>query len=177
MAIIFENKYHKIIKTVNNFVHNTTEIEMNVYSSEEARELEKRIETKREMFKGNVHNLLEQNMLNLINKTNKIKPINEIEDSEDFFKKHPEIKEEYEKLQAIQDEGLDLTDSITKVSINIDKLQFKDLWIEQGLDEELCKRIDYLGTSMVGVDGVRETDLPKLYDAVKEKFVGEIKDC
>lgn len=36
MAILFEDKYHKIIKTTNNFIDNTTEIEMNVYASEEA---------------------------------------------------------------------------------------------------------------------------------------------
>ena len=177
MAIIFDDKYHKIIKTVNDFVYNTTEIEMNVYASEETRELEKRIESKREIFKGNVHNLLEQNMLNLIEKTNKIKPVKDIDDAEEFFKEHPEIEEEYKIIQAKQDEGLDLTDRITKVDIDMEKLQFKELWVELGLDEELCKRIDYLGTSMVGVDGVRENDLSKLYDAVKEKFVGEIKDC
>ena len=97
--------------------------------------------------------------------------------SEEFFKEHPEIEEEYKIIQAKQDEGLDLTDRITKIDIDMEKLQFKDLWMELGLDEELCKRIDYLGTSMVGVDGVRENDLSKLYDAVKEKFVGEIKDC
>ena len=130
MAILFEDKYHKIIKTTNNFIDNTTEIEMNVYASEEAREHEKKIEQRIEIFKGNVYNLLEQNMINLIEKTNKIKPVNEIDDAEEFFKEHPEIEKEYKIVQAKQDEGLDIADKITTIDIDINKLQFKDLWIE-----------------------------------------------
>ena len=95
MAIIFEDNYHKITKTVNDFVNDTTEIEMNVYSSEGARNLEKSIEQKRVLFKSNVHNLLEQNMLNLMAKTSLIKPIEDIEDKDEFFKEHPEIEKEY----------------------------------------------------------------------------------
>lgn len=177
MAILFEDKYHKIIKTTNNFIDNTTEIEMNVYASEEDREHEKKIEQRIKIFKGNVYNLLEQNMINLIEKTNKIKPVNEIDDAEEFFKEHPEIEKEYKIVQAKQDEGLDIADKITTIDIDINKLQFKDLWIEQGLDEELCKKVNYLGTSMVGLDGIRTNELSKLYDAVKERLVGEIIDC
>ena len=177
MAIIFDDKYHKITKTVTDFVHETTEIEMNVYSNEETRELEKRIENKRATFKGNVHNLLEQNMLGLMEKTSKIKPVDEIEDAEEFFKEHPEIEKEYRKIQEIQDEGLILADEITKVEVDIEKLKYKELWQTLGLDEELCKRIEYLGTKMIGVDGIQKAELPELYLAVKTKIVGEIVDC
>ncbi len=177
MAVIFEDKYHKITKTVTDFVNNTTEIEMNVYSSEDTRNLEKNIEDKRAVFKGNVHNLLEQNMLNLMEKTSKIKPVDEIDDAEAFFKDHPDIEREYKEVQAIQDEGLELADKITTIDINIEELQFKDLWIKLGLDDDLCKRINYLGTKMIGVDGIQKAELPELYNAIKTKMVGRIIDC
>lgn len=177
MAIIFEDNYHKITKTVNDFVNDTTEIEMNVYSSESARNLEKSIEQKRILFKSNVHNLLEQNMLNLMAKTSLIKPIEDIEDKDEFFKEHPEIEKEYLLVQSIQDEGLILADHITTVDVDINQLHHKDIWISLGLDEDLCKRVDLLGTRSVGVDGVRSTILSDLYSAVKEKVVGDIKDC
>lgn len=177
MAIFFDEKYHKITKTVTDFVNETTEIEMNVYSNEGTRELEKRIENKREAFKGNVHNLLEQNMLGLMEKTSKIKPVDEIEDAEEFFKEHPEIEKEYRKIQEIQDEGLILVDELTKVEVDLEKLKYKDLWKTLGLDEELCKRIDYLGTKMIGVDGIQKAELSELYSVVKTKIVGEIVDC
>ena len=43
MAIFFDDKYCKIARTVNNFIDQTTEIEMNVYKSKETREREKKL--------------------------------------------------------------------------------------------------------------------------------------
>ena len=177
MAIIYDNQYHKITRSINDFVDNTTNIEMDVYGSADTRETEKRNCNDVETIKVKINSLLQRNMTDLIDKTNKIKPINEIVDVEQFYRDHPEIKEESELVQSIQDEGLFIEDKLSKEPIKFKKLKHKDIWAELGLNEQLCEVIDYRGTEVVGVEGIRSSDLKTLYDSVKEKIVSEVTDC
>jgi len=45
-----------------------------------------------------------------------------------------------------------------------------------GLTKDLCKKIEYFGTTLIGIEGIREPNLSNLYDAVKEKIVSPVID-
>ena len=126
---------------------------------------------------SNIHSKLEQNILELIEKTEKIKPINEITDAEEFYKKHPEIKIEQEKVESIQNEGLYLIDKLLKINIDFDNLKYKDYWCSLGLTKELCNAVDYKETFQLSVDGIRNNELSNLYSSLKEKITSKIIDC
>lgn len=177
MAIIFDNRYYKIKSCTTNFINKTTEIEMDVYGSKETRDYEKQFEETIKEIISNIHLKLEKNMLNLIDKTQKIKPLDEIENADDFYREHPEIKKEYEVIQSIQNEGLMIMDKLSKQNIDFDKLKHKDYWAELGLTKELCKAVDYKGSFLLGVEGIKNNDLSNLYSSVKEKVVSEVVDC
>ena len=177
MAIMFDNKYYKIISTTSNFVDDTTEIEMDVYGSKETRDHEKKFDELKNEIISKIHLKLEENMINLIKKTEKIKPIDEITDPEAFYKEHPEIKNESDFIQSIHNEGLYIMDKLLKENINYDDLKHKDYWIELGLTKQLCQAVDYKGTFTIGLDGVRTNNLSNLYSGVKEKVVSEVIDC
>lgn len=176
MAIEFENRYHKIIKSINDFSNNTTEIEMDVYASAETREREKLLRDKAHDFIAKVNQRLAKNMQNLVDETNKIMPIESIKDRDKFLNKHPSIKEQVEFQEAMQKEGLELMDSVLKKDINFDGLKFKDEWVGMGLTKDLCEKVEYLGTISIGIKDIRQPNLSNLYDAVKEKIVSPVID-
>ena len=77
----------------------------------------------------------------------------------------------------IQSEGLMLIDRVLKEDIDIENLTYKDIWLQLGLTSDLCHKIDFLGTMSIGLDGVRENNLSRLYNATKEKIVSDVEDC
>jgi len=176
MAIEFENKYHKITKSINNFSNNTTEIEMDVYASSETREREKLLKDKAHDLIAKINEELSGNAQNLIKEINKITPIDSIKNQEKFLKEHPNIKKQIDSQEAIQKEGLEIVDGILKKDIDFDNLKFKEKWINMGLTKDLCKKIEYFGTTLIGIEGIREPNLSNLYDAVKEKIVSPVID-
>ncbi len=177
MAIFFDNKYCKIAKTTNNFIDNTTEIEMNVYKSQETREREKTLKDASLIFKNNAQNYLIENVKTLIEETNKIQDIDTIKDREKFLNDNPKIREMNEQQESIQQEGLFLIDNIMKDDVDFDNLKYKDIWMQLGLNKDLCKKIDYIGTMSIGFDGIKENELSKLYSTAKEKIASDVVDC
>lgn len=177
MAIVYENQYHKITKSIVNFVNQTTEIEMDVYKDQQNRELEKEISQRAEEVKQNISNYLVSIMDNLISETNKIQNIETIADRDKFLQDNPEIQKLLDEQEQQQEEGLMLIDSMLKVNIDLEKLKYKTLWKQFGLDADLCKKIEYLGTASIGIDKILDSDLTNLYTEVKTKIVGNIEDC
>lgn len=177
MAIFFDDKYCKIAKTTNNFIDNTTEIEMNVYRSKETREREKTLKDVSLTFKSNAQNYLIENVKKLIDETNQIQDIDTIQDREKFLSDNPKIKEMNELQESIQKEGLYLIDNILKENIDYEALEYKEIWKQLGLTKELCQKIEFLGTMSIGFDGIKENNLSSLYDTTKEKIVSQVIDC
>ncbi len=177
MAIYFDDKYCKITKTTNNFVDDTTEIEMNVYKSKETREREKKLKDASLIFKNNAQNYLIENVKELIAETNKIQDIETIQDREEFLNDNPKIREMNIQQESIQKEGLFLIDKILKDDIDFENLKYKDIWVQLGLTKELCQKIEFLGTLSIGFDGIQENNLPKLYSVAKEKIASDVDDC
>ncbi len=177
MAIFFDDKYCKIARTVNNFIDQTTEIEMNVYKSKETREREKKLKDASLAFKNNAQNYLINNVKALIEETNKIQDIETIKNRKEFLEQNPKIEKLTERQEMIQSEGLMLIDRVLKEDIDIENLTYKDIWLQLGLTSDLCHKIDFLGTMSIGLDGVRENNLSRLYNATKEKIVSDVEDC
>ena len=177
MAIFFDDKYCKIARTVNNFIDQTTEIEMNVYKSKETREREKKLKDASLAFKNNAPNYLINNVKALIEETNKIQDIETIKNRKEFLEQNPKIEKLTERQEMIQSEGLMLIDRVLKEDIDIENLTYKDIWLQLGLTSDLCHKIDFLGTMSIGLDGVRENNLSRLYNATKEKIVSDVEDC
>ena len=177
MAIFFDDKYCKIARTVNNFIDQTTEIEMNVYKSKETREREKKLKDASLAFKNNAQNYLINNVKALIEETNKIQDIETIKNRKEFLEQNPKIEKLTERQEMIQSEGLMLIDRVLKEDIDIENLSYKDIWLQLGLTSDLCHKIDFLGTMSIGLDGVRENNLSRLYNATKEKIVSDVEDC
>ena len=122
MAIFFDDKYCKIARTVNNFIDQTTEIEMNVYKSKETREREKKLKDVSLAFKNNAQNYLINNVKALIEETNKIQDIETIKNREEFLEQNPKIEKLTERQEMIQSEGLMLIDRVLKEDIDIENL-------------------------------------------------------
>ena len=177
MAIFFFFIYCKIARTVNNFIDQTTEIEMNVYKSKETREREKKLKDASLAFKNNAQNYLINNVKALIEETNKIQDIETIKNRKEFLEQNPKIEKLTERQEMIQSEGLMLIDRVLKEDIDIENLTYKDIWLQLGLTSDLCHKIDFLGTMSIGLDGVRENNLSRLYNATKEKIVSDVEDC
>ena len=177
MAIFFDDKYCKIARTVNNFIDQTTEIEMNVYKSKETREREKKLKDASLAFKNNAQNYLINNVKALIEETNKIQDIETIKNRKEFLEQNPKIEKLTERQEMIQSEGLMLIDRVLKEDIDIENLTYKDIWLQLGLTSDLCHKIDFLGTMSIGLDGVRENNLSRLDNATKEKIVSDVEDC
>lgn len=122
MAIFFDDKYCKIARTVNNFIDQTTEIEMNVYKSKETREREKKLKDASLAFKNNAQNYLINNVKALIEETNKIQDIETIKNRKEFLEQNPKIEKLTERQEMIQSEGLMLIDRVLKEDIDIENL-------------------------------------------------------
>ena len=177
MAIIYNDKYNKIIKRTNNFVTNVTEIEFDVYSDKEARDLEKKIKNDVDEFKYKVRNFLRDNMTSVLEEISKITPIDEITDKDKFLKENPEIAKKIEYVESVQNEGLNLVGLLSIKDIDLNSLKHRDVWEKLGLNEELCSKINYVGTSTISVDGIVNSNISDLYNAVKTTIVGEFIDC
>lgn len=177
MAIIYNDKYNKIIKSTNNFVTNVTEIEFDVYSDKEARDLEKKIKNDVDEFKYKVRNFLRDNMTSVLEEISKITPIDEITDKDEFLKENPEIAKKIEYVESVQNEGLNLVGLLSIKDIDLNSLKHRDVWEKLGLNEELCSKINYVGTSTISVDGIVNSNISDLYNAVKTTIVGEFMDC
>ena len=122
MAIFFDDKYCKIARTVNNFIDQTTEIEMNVYKSKETREREKKLKDASLAFKNNAQNYLINNVKALIEEANKIQDIETIKNRKEFLEQNPKIEKLTERQEMIQSEGLMLIDRVLKEDIDIENL-------------------------------------------------------
>lgn len=177
MAILFDNKYHRITKNVANYDNNTTEIEMQVYASTETREREKKYKNQAKTFIKKVQQFLVDNMNNLIKEINLMQPIDSIADRETFLSNHPTIKQRTEDVEAMQKEGLHLIDSVFRKNIDVSKLKYVAKWRDLGLTDDLCYPIELLGTMQIAVDGIKDNNLSILYPAVKEKIVSQVVDC
>ena len=177
MAIVFDDKYHKIIKSTVDFENDTTEVEMRVYASQYTREREKQLKESAIEFCQRVQDFLVDNMQNLINETNLIQPIETIYNGDEFLAIYPEIKIKADEQESIQKEGLYLVDKILKENINLGSLKHLDKWIALGLTEMLCYKIDILGTMNISLEGKRDNNLAELYFGVKENIVSPVIDC
>lgn len=177
MAIIFDNKYYKVINSTNDYTTKMTDVKMSVYGSQETREREKKLVEIAESVKYNIGAKLQENMQDLIDETAKIKPLDEINDVETFYTEHPEIEAKKNLVESIQEEGLKVIDSILKKPINFKGLKYKKIWEEQGLVEELCVPIDYKGELDLTIGRLLNADLTEIYNAVKEKVVSDVEDC
>ena len=150
---------------------------MNVYKSKETREREKKLKDASLAFKNNAQNYLINNVKALIEETNKIQDIETIKNRKEFLEQNPKIEKLTERQEMIQSEGLMLIDRVLKEDIDIENLTYKDIWLQLGLTSDLCHKIDFLGTMSIGLDGVRENNLSRLYNATKEKIVSDVEDC
>lgn len=177
MAIIFDNKYNKIVKSVVNFEDETTEVEMRVYSSKTDRDREKNIKDSVNLFCERVQQFLIDNISKLVSETNKIQPVDTITNREEFLALHPSIKEILDEQEDIQKEGLFLMDKILIQDIDISNLKYIDVWKSFGLTSEMCKKVDIIGSMSITIDGIKENKLTNLYDALKTKIVSVIEDC
>ena len=177
MAVIFDNKYHKIVKNTVNYTTHATEIEMKVYANKESRDREKLCQSKAQQFAKNAQQFLVDNMNNLIAETNNIQPIITISDTEQFFAMHPEIKQKADMVEKIQQEGLFLIDNVLKRDIVKPNLMFLSKWEELGLTDDICRKIDVLGTRTITVDEIAPNDLTSLYGLIKKQIVSAVIDC
>lgn len=177
MAIQFDNKYCKIARSVNDYINNTTEIQMEVYKSMETRNHEKNCIEDARQFCGKVQSYLYETATKLIAELGEIKPFKSVEERDEYLQDKPELKKKIEKQEKIQEEGLILINKILHEDIDPETLKYKKIWQALGLTDELCQKVDYVGTMSIGVDGVRESKIEGLYGAVKEKIVSDVTDC
>ncbi len=177
MAIIFDDKYHKIIKSTTDFENNATEVEMKVYGSQSARDREKCLASSVNVFCKRVQEYLIANVSTLINETNQIQPMDTIINKEEFLLLHPSIRAKAEEYESIQTEGIFLIDKVLKEDIDVTSLKHLDKWRLLGFTEEMSKKIDVIGSASISVDGIRDSSLFALYNAAKEKIVSPVIDC
>lgn len=177
MALIYDNQYHRITKSINDFISKTTEIEMDLYDSKDSRDYEKQNAGLIKEIKENINKYLIGNMNALIEKTNKIQPIDKINDADKFLKENPEIQKLKEIVEDQQEEGLFLIDKLSEEEIKFDDLKYKEVWEKCGLTNDFCRKIGFIGTASIGYDGLLIPELKNLYTAVKEKITAPKQDC
>ena len=100
-----------------------------------------------------------------------------ITDKDKFLKENPEIAKKIEYVESVQNEGLNLVGLLSIKDIDLNSLKHREVWEKLGLNEELCSKINYVGTSTISVDGIVNSNISDLYNAVKTTIVGEFMDC
>ena len=84
MAILFDNKYRKITRSVNDYVNDRTDVFMSVYDGTETREKEKIISEPIKLFRANVTAYLSNRAAEVESMINAITPREEIADADAF---------------------------------------------------------------------------------------------
>lgn len=176
MAILFDNKYRKITRSVNDYVNDRTDVFMSVYDGMETREKEKIISEPIKLFRANVTAYLSNKAAEVESMINAITPIEEIADADAFYTEHPEIKAAVEDFESKRDEGLKLMDKMTIFDIDKNTLQYLDLWQSLGLTDEMLTKIGYLGEEWQSLDGQVEPNLTTLYGEIKKHIASEVED-
>ena len=176
MAILQNNKYHKISACRFDFINNTKEIEITVYSNKETRDREKLLSTDIENLKQKIHQLLYVNMQNLISKTNAITPIDTINDKETFLNEHLDLKEESILIDEIQQEGIKLINDLGINIIELNSLKHLDKWKELGFKEDMINPITPESIAKITFGNDNKLDLPDLYNNIKT-IMEDTEDC
>ena len=176
MAILFDNKYRKIIRSVNDYVNDRTDVFMSVYDGTETREKEKLISEPIKLFRAAVTGYLNDKYSEVERMITAVCPLDEIADKDGFLNEHPEIKTAIEEFENIRDEGLKLTDKITIFDIDKGTLQYLAIWQELGLTDDMLTKIGYLGEEWQSLDGQVEPNLSILYGEIKKHIASEVED-
>ena len=176
MAILFDNKYRKITRSVNDYVHDRTEVYMSVYDGVETREHEKVVSEPIRLFRAEVTAYLSNRAAEIESMINAVTPIEEITDANAFYVEHPEIKTLVDDFESKRDEGLKLLDHITILEVDKNSLQYLVLWQSLGLTDDMLTKIGYLGEEWQSLDGQVEPNLTTLYGEVKKHIASEVED-
>ncbi len=176
MAILFDNKYRKITRSVNDYVNDRTDVFMSVYDGTETREKEKIISEPIKLFRAAVTGYLNDKYSEVERMITAVCPLEEISDREVFLDEHPEIKTAIEEFESIRDEGLKLTDKMTIFDIDKNNLQYLELWQSLGLTDDMLNKIGYLGEEWQSLDGQVEPNLTTLYGEIKKHIASEVED-
>lgn len=176
MAILFDNKYRKITRSVNDYVNDRTEVVMSVYDGTETREKEKVISEPIKLFRVAVTGYLNDKYLEVERMITAICPLEEITDRGVFLNEHPDIKTAIEEFERQRDEGLKLMDKMTIFEIDKNTLQYLAIWQSLGLTDEMLTKIGYLGEEWQSLDGQVEPNLSTLYGEIKKHIASEVED-
>lgn len=177
MAIVFENKYHKIIDYKVNFENNSTYVGLRVYGNSLSRDREKLLINPVKNLKEKIQNYITYAYENLMKDIESVQKLNEINDKEEFLKLNPDIKSKLTAFKTIQHEGLYLSNRLLEENIEQSSLEYLNKWKELGLTDEMCKKIDYQGLTTICVEGTKENTLSGLYGEIKKKIVLPCADC
>lgn len=176
MAILFDNKYRKITRSVNDYVNDRTDVIMSVYDGTATREKEKVISEPIKLFRAAVTRYLNDKYIEVEKMITDICPLEEISDREVFLDEHPEIKTAIEEFESQRDEGLKLIDKMTVFDIDKNTLQYLTIWQDLGLTDEMLTKIGYLGEEWQSLDGQVEPNLSTLYSEIKKHIASEVED-
>ena len=176
MAILFDNKYRKITRSVNDYVNDRTDVFMSVYDGTETREKEKVISEPIKLFRAAVTGYLNDKYFAVERMITAICPLEEITDRDGFLNEHPEIKTAIEEFESQRDEGLKLMDKMTIFDIDKNNLHYLELWQSLGLTDDMLNKIGYLGEEWQSLDGQVEPNLTTLYGEIKKHIASEVED-
>ena len=176
MAILFDNKYRKITRSVNDFVNDRTDVFMSVYDGTKTREKEKVISEPIKLFRAAVTGYINNKYLEVERMITAVCPLEEITDRDGFLNEHLDIRTAIEEFERQRDEGLKLMDKITVFDIDKNTLQYLPIWQSLGLTDEMLTKIGYLGEEWQSLDGQVEPNLSILYGEIKKHIASEVED-
>lgn len=176
MAILFDNKYRKITRSVNDYVNDRTDVIMSVYDGVATREHEKVVSEPIKLFRADVTAYLSNRAAEIESMISAIIPIEEITDSNAFYTEHPEIKAAVEDFESKRDEGLKLIDHLMITDTDKSSLHYLDLWQSLGLTDDMLTKVGYLGEEWQSLDGQVEPNLTTLYGEIKKHIASEVED-
>ncbi len=178
MAIIVDNEYIKITKVSYSFDDNKSNVTMRVYSSKDDRDKEKQfldlINTVKSKIKnyitneGNALKILEDQSITEM-QTNNIS-------MEKYLKDHSDLEERVKQFDLLTKEWEVIRDLLPYHNFNYNNLNFKDLWLNFGLTENICVNISVKGQVNQFLP-IKTFELDKLYNQLKSNYIGKVEDC
>lgn len=179
MAIKCNGEYYRLISGEVNYPNNTVFATFDLYKQESDRLREKALLEDVNTLKSDILAKM-QDEVSLLGKYVKDTynlDINDISDGEKFLQQHSDVAQKANILNEMQAESLTLRDDLLIKDININKLKYKDVWVELGLTEEMCKKINYDGRLGMALSGLTEYTAASIYTEAKKSFVDVVEDC
>ncbi|MBQ8749364.1 MAG: hypothetical protein IJZ29_02740 [Clostridia bacterium] len=177
MAVLFNNRYYKILGCEQDADNATSKIKVDIYATTETREKEKRIFEAVNQVKVKISEYIINEFNKIRNEIANVVPNESIADMEKFKIEYPLLYEDIKAYESMRDESFTLRQDLMENNIEFSSLIFKDIWVELGLSEEMCKRIEKVGQGEYKMPRKEFNNLSDMYAFLKSKLIGQVIDC